>query len=59
VKFLENVSRIGKAVVGQHHSGVRDAIDSALDLGGGFGASIVGILNFTEVGDQRLEQLAP
>jgi hypothetical protein len=59
VKFLENVSRIGKAVVGQHHSGVRDAIDSALDLGGGFGACVVRVLNLAEVGDQRLEQLAP
>jgi hypothetical protein len=59
VEFLEDVSRIGKAIVGQHHSGVRNAIDGALDLSRGFGACVVRILNLAEVGDQRLEQLAP
>ena len=38
VEVLENASRIGKTVVGQHHSRVRNSADRALNLGNSFGA---------------------
>ena len=38
---------------------MRDATHGALYLADGFGAGVVGALDLTEVGDERLEQLAP
>ena len=38
---------------------MRNTTHGALDLADGFGAGVVGALDLTEVGDERLEQLAP
>jgi hypothetical protein len=59
VEVLQDARRVGKAIVRHHDGGVRDATHGALDLADGFGAGVVGALNLAEVGDQRLEQLAP
>ena len=59
VEVFQDASRVGKTIVRHHDGGMRDATNGALDLADGFGAGVIGALNLAEVGNQRLEQLAP
>lgn len=59
VEVLQDARRVAEAVVRDEDGRLRDAAHRVLDLANGFGARVVGVLDLTEVGDQRLQELAP